>query len=121
MDWQLDKQLAVSGTLTQERMFYKIRDVAEIVGVKPHVLCYCESEFPNLSPKKNRSGQRIYTRKDISQALEIKQLLHVERFSIAGAKQNLKNKKSQPHQKNILEEIKEDLRRILELVEVQGK
>ncbi len=76
-----------------EKMFYKIRDVARIVDVKPHVLRYWESEFPSLKPQKNRNGQRIYTRKDIDVALEIKQLLHVEKYSIAGARQFLKRRR----------------------------
>ncbi|MBF0170743.1 MAG: MerR family transcriptional regulator [Nitrospinae bacterium] len=76
-----------------EKMFYKIRDVARIVDVKPHVLRYWESEFPSLKPQKNRNGQRIYTRKDIDVALEIKQLLHIEKYSIAGARQFLKRRR----------------------------
>lgn len=76
-----------------DKMFYKIRDVAKIAGVKPHVLRYWESEFPTLKPQKNRNGQRIYTRKDIDVVLEIRQLLHGEKYSIAGARQLLKKKK----------------------------
>ncbi|MBI5815294.1 MAG: MerR family transcriptional regulator [Nitrospinae bacterium] len=76
-----------------ERMFYKIRDVAKIAGVKPHVLRYWESEFPTLNPQKNRNGQRVYTKKDLDTALSIKRLLHDEKYSIAGARQALKKKR----------------------------
>lgn len=76
-----------------DKMFFKIRDVATIVNVKPHVLRYWESEFPSLSPNKNRNGQRMYTRKDVKMALDIKNLLHVERYSIAGARQKLKKRR----------------------------
>jgi len=76
-----------------ERMFYKIRDVAKIAGVKPHVLRYWESEFPVLNPQKNRNGQRVYTKKDMELVLEIKRLLHDEKYSIAGARQAIKKKK----------------------------
>ncbi len=100
-----------------EKMFYKIRDVAGIVGVKPHVLRYWESEFASLSPKKNRSGQRIYTRKDIDNALEIKRLLHVERFSIAGARQSLKRKKGLKPETEVISNTKKDLVEILEMLE----
>ncbi len=84
----------LSMTPIPDKMFFKIRDVAGIVGVKPHVLRYWESEFPTLGPKKNRNGQRMYTRKDIEMALEIRSLLHAEKFSIAGARQKLKKKRS---------------------------
>ncbi|MBI4666902.1 MAG: MerR family transcriptional regulator [Nitrospinae bacterium] len=76
-----------------DRMFYKIRDVAKLVGVKPHVLRYWETEFPQLSPQKNKNGQRVYTRKDVELAIEIRRLLHHEKFSIAGARQALKKKR----------------------------
>lgn len=76
-----------------DKMFFKIREVSQIAEVKPHVLRYWESEFPTLSPRKNRNGQRMYTRKDVEMALDIKKLLHVERYSIAGARQRLKKRR----------------------------
>lgn len=79
-----------------DKMFFKIRDVAKIVNVKPHVLRYWESEFPSLSPQKNKNGQRMYTRKDVEMAAEICRLLHQERYSIAGAIARLKKRKSSP-------------------------
>lgn len=80
--------------LPPDRMFYKIRDVAKILDVKTHVLRYWETEFPTLNPQKNKNGQRVYTKKDVEMAMEIKRLLHVEKYSIAGAKRLLKKKKS---------------------------
>jgi len=97
-------------------MFYKIRDVAAIVKVKPHVLRYWESEFPSLRPKKNRSGQRIYTQKDIENALEIKRLLHVERFSTVGARQMLKKKKTRGTGPDMFGDIKKSLQEILDML-----
>ena len=79
--------------LPADRMFYKIRDVAKILDVKPHVLRYWETEFPTLNPQKNKNGQRVYTRKDVEMAMEIKRLLHVEKYSIAGARRLLRKKK----------------------------
>lgn len=114
------------------KMFYKIREVAGIVGVKPHVLRYWETEFPTLKPQKNRNGQRIYTQKDIECAQEIRQLLHVERFSIAGAKQRLRKKKKQGAKaepageetafvngagRDIIVQVKKDLGELLELLD----
>ena len=83
-----------------EKMFFKIREVAKIADVKQHVLRYWESEFPNLKPKKNRNGQRTYSRRDIDLVLEIKRLLHDEKYSIAGARQSFKKKKKSSSAKN---------------------
>ncbi len=75
------------------KLFFKIGEVAEIAGVEQHVLRYWEEEFEVLKPNKNRSGQRLYQKKDIDQVLEIKQLLYADKFTIAGAKKRLKQKK----------------------------
>lgn len=77
-----------------DKLFFKIGEVAEIVGVEQHVLRYWEDEFDVLKPSKNRSGQRLYQKKDIDQVLEIKQLLYADKFTIAGAKKKLKQKRS---------------------------
>jgi DNA-binding transcriptional MerR regulator len=71
------------------KLYYKIGDVCEIVGVEPHVLRYWETEFPDLSPPKNRSGQRTYRPKDVELLLRIKKLLYVDGFTIAGARKQL--------------------------------
>jgi len=77
-----------------DKLFFKIGEVAEIAEVEQHVLRYWEDEFDALKPNKNRSGQRLYQKKDIDQVLEIKQLLYTDKFTIAGAKNKLKQKKS---------------------------
>ena len=69
--------------------FLKIGEVAKLLGVKPHVLRYWESEFPSLKPKKNPSGQRIYAKTDIEAIVEIKNLLYNQRYTISGAKRML--------------------------------
>jgi DNA-binding transcriptional MerR regulator len=66
--------------------FFKIGEVAKLVGVKPHVIRYWEAEFPSLAPKKNPSGQRIYVQADIEAIVEIKNLLYNKRYTISGAK-----------------------------------
>jgi DNA-binding transcriptional MerR regulator len=73
----------------QAKPFYKIGEVAKLLDVKPHVLRYWESEFPTLKPKKNPSGQRIYSRDDIETIVEIQNLLYNERYTISGARQML--------------------------------
>ncbi len=77
-----------------DKLFFKIGEVAEIAGVEQHVLRYWEDEFDVLKPNKNKSGQRLYQKKDIDQVLEIKQLLYKDKFTIAGAKNKLKNKRT---------------------------
>jgi DNA-binding transcriptional MerR regulator len=72
-----------------EKIYFKIGEVCELVGVQAHVLRYWETEFPMLSPQKNSSGQRSYRRRDVEIALRIKQLLYNEMFTIAGAKKKL--------------------------------
>jgi DNA-binding transcriptional MerR regulator len=68
---------------------FKIGEVCEIAGVKPFVLRYWETEFPELSPSKGAGGQRTYTKADVQLILRIKQLLYEERFTVAGAKKRL--------------------------------
>ena len=72
-----------------DKLFFKIGEVCDIVGVQAHVLRYWESEFSMLAPQKNRAGQRTYRRKDVEMALRIKGLLYGEGFTIAGAKRKL--------------------------------
>jgi len=72
-----------------EKIFFKIGEVCDLVGVQAHVLRYWETEFTVLSPQKNRSGQRSYRRRDVEIALRIKELLYDDLFTIAGAKKRL--------------------------------
>jgi DNA-binding transcriptional MerR regulator len=72
-----------------EKIFFKIGEVCDIVDVQAHVLRYWETEFPMLSPQKNRSGQRTYRRRDVEMALRIKDLLYEDLYTIAGAKKRL--------------------------------
>jgi len=72
-----------------KKLYYKIGEVCEILGVEAHVLRYWESEFPSLSPPKNKAGQRTYRPKDIELLLEIRALLYEEGFTIAGARKRL--------------------------------
>ena len=71
------------------RIYFRIGDVAEILGVKPYVIRFWEGEFPFLAPDKAASGQRVYRRSQIESLVLVKHLLHVERYSIEGAKKKL--------------------------------
>lgn len=67
----------------------KISEVCELTGVKPFVLRYWETEFPDLAPAKGTGGQRSYSRADVQLIMRIKHLLYEERFTVAGAKKRL--------------------------------
>jgi DNA-binding transcriptional MerR regulator len=68
------------------KLYYTISEVAELTGVKPHVLRYWEGEFPTLRPGKTRSGSRRYRQRDIDEILAIKRLLYEEGYRITGAR-----------------------------------
>jgi DNA-binding transcriptional MerR regulator len=74
---------------TPKKLYYKIGEVCEILGVEPYVLRYWESEFKNLAPPKSKSGQRTYRPKDIQLLLQIRKLLYEDGFTIAGARKQL--------------------------------
>ncbi len=72
-----------------DKLYFKIGEVSELLGVEPYVLRYWEGEFPVLSPKKSGTGHRLYRRKDVELLLRIKHLLYEKRFTIEGARQTL--------------------------------
>ena len=69
--------------------YYAISEVCDIVGLKPHVLRYWETQFQVLNPSKNRSGNRVYQRKEIKLILLVKHLLYDEKYTVEGAKARL--------------------------------
>jgi DNA-binding transcriptional MerR regulator len=113
-----------------EKLFYRIGDVAEITGIKPHVLRYWEAEFSGLHPRKNRAGQRIYERRDVELVLEIKKLLYEQRYTISGARQLLASRAKRAEKKirlakagelsQVLKMCREELRALLMLLEHQA-
>lgn len=72
-----------------KKLFYKIGEACKILEVKPFVLRYWETEFPFLSPSKSKSGQRIYSERDLALVRRINELLNVEGYTIAGARKKL--------------------------------
>lgn len=72
------------------KLYFRIGEVARVVGVKPYVLRYWESEFAVLRPEKTASGHRLYRRRDVEILLDIKRLLYDEKFTISGAKKRLR-------------------------------
>ena len=74
-----------------DKLYFQIGEVAKLVGVKPYVLRYWETEFSILRPGKTRSKHRLYRRKDVEALLEIRRLLYTERYTIEGAKRRLRD------------------------------
>jgi DNA-binding transcriptional MerR regulator len=70
----------------RRRTFYSIGEVCSIIGVKPHVLRYWESQFRELSPTKNRSGNRVYQSEEIELIALIHKLVHEQRYTVEGAR-----------------------------------
>ena len=113
--------------LIPDKLFFKIGEVADLAGVEQHVLRYWEDEIDALKPTKNKSGQRLYQKRDVELVLEIKRLLYTEKFTIAGAKNKLKkfNRKGTQldfayDRESFLEwkrEMKSDLESILKTLE----
>ncbi|MDX1386106.1 MAG: MerR family transcriptional regulator [bacterium] len=78
------------GSAIPDKLYFKIGEVADIVGVKPYVLRYWETEFPEIAPSKSKSKQRLYKRREVETILKIRDLLYNEKFTIEGARQRLK-------------------------------
>jgi DNA-binding transcriptional MerR regulator len=81
-------------SLPTGRLYYSISEVSDLVGVKPHVLRYWETQFKMLRPKKGRGGARMYRKRDVEVLFEIKQLLYDQRFTIAGARRRILDARS---------------------------
>jgi DNA-binding transcriptional MerR regulator len=113
-----------------EKLFYKIGEASRLVGVEASVLRYWESEFKFLSPRKGKAGQRTYTAEDIGILLLIKKFLYEDRYTIDGARKKLKSMlplndskdmnealpASHPNREEILDMVKQRLRRLLESI-----
>ena len=105
-----------------DKLYFKIGEVSELIGVKPHVLRYWESEFGPVRPGKSRTQQRLYQRKDIELLLRVKDLLYRQGFTIAGAKKQLRQPAQESEQlelltptstdRAILEQLRNDLLRL---------
>jgi len=101
-----------------DKLYFKIGEVSRISGLPGHVLRFWEGEFKKINPRRTASGQRSYTRKDIETILEIKHLLYDKKFTIEGARKYLGTRAgAEPvASKNLLEELKAELKSIRELL-----
>lgn len=68
---------------------YSIGEIADLLGVKAHVLRYWETEIPLLAPRKSMSGRRVYTERELELLLRLKQLLYADRYTLEGARERI--------------------------------
>ncbi len=107
-----------------DKLFYKIGEVARLTSLRPSILRYWETEFSLLQPQKSRSGQRLYTKKELDLVLEIKGLLYHEKLTIKGARRviakrgkgreslDMLTKDTTADILQVIKEVKEDLKKI---------
>ena len=86
---QASRKRAADAPVIPDRLYFKIGDVSRICGVETYVLRFWETQFPQLKPNKSGTGQRLYRRRDVELALEIKRLVHGQGYTLAGARQAL--------------------------------
>ena len=112
-----------------DKLYFRIGEVSELVGVEPYVLRFWEGEFPAVGPKKSGTGHRMYRRKEVELLLKIKYLLYEKRYTIEGARQYLqgeskackrkravKNQQRELFSVEALPEIRKELAAILDLL-----
>jgi len=91
MQKQKPLQRGTATTVIPDKLYFRIGEVARLCKVQSYVLRFWESEFPQLKPNKSGTGQRLYRKRDVEMALQIKHLLHEEGYTIAGARQLLQS------------------------------
>ena len=110
-----------------KRTYYSIGEVGTLTGLKAHVLRYWESQFDVISPTKNRAGNRVYKAKDIETLLLVKHLLYERRYTIEGARQELKGLKRSKElptardksvDPTLLSDVRDDLHQIIDVLTV---
>jgi len=102
--------------IPEDKKYFRIGEVSRIIGVRPYVLRYWESEFPQIRPNRADSKQRTYQKKDLEAIFEIKKLLYEEKLTIEGARRKLKEKRSKKEvsvDQGFLKEIRSELQEIL--------
>lgn len=90
------------------KLYYRIGEVAEIVGVQPHVLRYWETEFRTIRPQKSHKGQRVYSRRDVEKLLKVKDLLKNQGFTIAGARRKLRDPEAEKQVQALEAEVEKE-------------
>lgn len=106
--------------------YFSIGEVCALTELKPHVLRYWETQFRVLSPAKNRSGNRVYARREVELVLLVKHLLYTEKYTVDGARQQLDAHRRgrelrvvarQALARDVADSLERDLRDVLDLLE----
>jgi DNA-binding transcriptional MerR regulator len=84
MSW--DDQKKITDFSAMKKLYYSIGEVSEITAIEPHVLRYWETIFEDLTPRKNKAGNRTYREDDLTFILQLKDLIQKKKYSTAGAK-----------------------------------
>jgi DNA-binding transcriptional MerR regulator len=109
-----------------EKQYFRIGEVADVVGVEAYVLRFWETEFKSLKPAKSKSNRRMYSRRDVEMALRIRDLLYEEGYTIPGARRKLREKgevdppEIPARTRAVLERIRNEVEDLLKLVDEQG-
>ncbi len=110
--------------------FFSIGEVCELTDLKPHVLRYWESQFRFLNPAKNRSGNRVYQRREIELIQLVKHLLYTEKYTIEGARQKVDEHRKGGELKSVartalntqtLDALEHDLKELARLLDPDGQ
>ena len=110
----------------RRRPFYSIGEVCEMLELKPHVLRYWETQFPGLSPSKNRAGNRVYQAEELELIALIRRLVHEERYTIQGARRRIEEMEAEGSaagestralERSFLRSLRAELESVLELLD----
>ena len=110
------KQTSVS---IPDKLYFKIGEVSELLGLPTHVLRFWETEFKRIKPKRTSAGQRQYRKRDVEFILRVKHLLYEKGFTISGARQHLRSKQDfieELPQTLSVSELRHELEQIRELI-----
>jgi DNA-binding transcriptional MerR regulator len=102
-----------------DKLYFKIGEVSELLGLPSYVLRFWETEFARIKPKRTPSGQRLYRKKDVAFILKVKHLLYERGFTISGARQQLRSKQNLSEalpQTLSVSELRHELEKIRDLI-----
>jgi DNA-binding transcriptional MerR regulator len=96
--WHGPGALRTEGGEPLTKLYFRIGEVAQALGVETHVLRYWETEFRSIRPQKSKRGQRVYSRRDVETLARVKELLYDRGFTIAGARRQLRDGGIEPRE-----------------------
>jgi len=114
-----DPDLSPEPAEIPDKLYFRIGEVSDLVGVEPYVLRYWETEFPAVGPKKSDTGHRMYRRKEVELLLRIKYLLYEKKYTIEGARQYLQTESMLSKRKRQVKSEQRDLFSELALPEIR--